>query len=46
MDVKSIFLNGILEEVYIEYPEEFFDINNKNMVCRLCKVVYGLSQKD
>ena len=45
MDVKSTFLNGILEEqVYIEKLEGFFDINNKNMVCRLHKALYGLKQ--
>ena len=33
MDVKSIFLNDILEEeVYIEKPKGFVDGNNKNMV--------------
>ena len=45
MDVKSTFLNDILEEeVYIEQPKGFFDINNKNMVCRLHKALYGLKQ--
>ena len=45
MDVKSSFLNDILEEeVYIEQPEGFVDINNKNMVCRLHKPLYGLKQ--
>ena len=45
MDVKSTFLNGILEEeVYIEQPKIFFYINNKNMVCRLHKALYGLKQ--
>ena len=43
MDVKSTFLNGILEEeVYIEQPEGFVDENNKNMVCKLYKTLYGL----
>ena len=43
MDVKSTFLNGILEEeVYIEQPKGFVDANNKNMVCRLHKALYGL----
>ena len=38
MNVKSTFLNGILEEeVYIEEPEGFFDANKKNMACRLHK---------
>ena len=45
MDVKSTFLNGILEEeVYIEQPEGFANKNNKNMVCRLHKALYGLKQ--
>ena len=45
MNVKSAFLNGILEEeVYIEKPEEFVDENNKDKVCKLHKALYGLKQ--
>ena len=45
MDVKSTFLNGILEEeVYIEQPKGFVDEHNENMVCKLHKALYGLKQ--
>ena len=45
MDLKSAFLNGILEEeVYIEQPEGFIDDNNKDMVCKFHKSLYGLKQ--
>ena len=38
MNVKSAFLNGILqEEVYIEIPEGFVDPSKRDMVCRLHK---------
>ena len=45
MDVKSTFLNGILEEeVYIEQPEGFVVENNKDKVCKLHKALYGLKK--
>ena len=45
MDVKSTFFNGILEEeVCIEQPKGFFDDNNKDMVCKLHKALYGLQK--
>lgn len=44
MDVKSIFLNGILgEEVYVEQPLSFEE-DDQNKVCKLHKVVYRLKQ--
>ena len=45
MDVKSAFLNGIIEEeFYIEKLEGFFDENNKDKVCKLHKALYGSKQ--
>ena len=45
MDVKSVFLNGILsEEVYIEQPKDFKDSKFPNNVNRLKKALYRLKQ--
>ena len=45
MDVKTVFLNGDLEdEIYIVQPEGYVDKNRSNMVCKLQKNLYGLKQ--
>ena len=46
MDVKTAFLNGVIEEeeVYIEQPEGFVTHNNNSYVCKLMKALYGLKQ--
>ena len=43
MDVKSVFLNGYInEEVYIEQPPSFEDDKKPNHVYKLKKALYGL----
>ena len=43
MDVKSIFLNGIIKkEVYVEQPPSFEDYEFSNHVFKLNKALYGL----
>ena len=45
MDVKTTFLNGIIEEeVYIEQPEGFEIFSSDSHVCRLKRALYGLKQ--
>jgi hypothetical protein len=42
MDVKSVFLYGVLkEEIYMELPEGY---RQDNKVCKLRKCIYGLKQ--
>ena len=45
MDVKSVFLNGyIKEEVYVDQPPGFQEINKPDRVYKLNKALYGLKQ--
>jgi hypothetical protein len=44
MDVKTTFLNGVIEEVYIEQPQGFEVEDRKTHVCRLKKAIHGLKQ--
>jgi hypothetical protein len=45
MDLKSAFLNGILQEkVYVEQPKGFQDTHHPNHVYKLKKALYGLKQ--
>jgi hypothetical protein len=44
MDVKIAFLNGELEEIYIDQPDGFIANGQEGMVCKLLKFLYGLKQ--
>ena len=45
LDVKSAFLNGVLqEEIYVEQPEGFIIPGQEEKVYGLKKVLYGLKQ--
>ena len=45
MDVKSAFLNGVLqEEVYVEQPPGFILRGHEHKVLHLVKALYGLWQ--
>ena len=43
MDVKTTFLNGVVEEeVYVEHPLGFETHDRQTHVCKLKKALYGL----
>ena len=45
MDVKTTFLNGVIEEeVYIEHLEDFETFDSESHVCKLKRALYGLKQ--
>jgi hypothetical protein len=45
MDVKTAFLNGVIEEeAYTEQPQGFEVHQRETHVCRLKKALYGLKQ--
>ena len=44
MDVKTTFLNGVIEEVYIEQPKGFEVEDKRTHVRKLKKYLYGLKQ--
>lgn len=44
MDVKTAFLNGVDEEIYIRQPEGYVVKGQEDKVCKLKKSLYGLKQ--
>jgi hypothetical protein len=45
MDVKSVFLNGYINElVYVEQPPDFKDDKKPDHIYKLKKALYGLKQ--
>jgi DNA polymerase zeta len=44
MDIKTVFLNGELEQkIYMRQPKDFVQTNKNNLVCKLNKSLYGLN---
>jgi transposase InsO family protein len=45
MDVKTAFLNGVLDEdIYMAQPDGYVDENHPDHVCKLKRSLYGLKQ--
>ena len=45
LDIKSTFLYGDLcKEIYLEQLEEYTEVGQENLVCRLNTFLYGLKQ--
>ena len=45
MDVKSVFLNGVIsEDVFVKQPPGFEDLKHPDHVYKLKKSLYGLKQ--
>jgi hypothetical protein len=45
MDVKSTFLNGVIqEEVFVRQPPDFENPKYSNRMYKLSKILYGLKQ--
>ena len=44
MDIKNAFLNGMLQEVYVEQPKEFMDPYKTDDAYKLKRALYGLKQ--
>lgn len=44
LDVKSVFLNGVLQkEIYVEQPAGFVVAEHENKMYKLHKALYGLN---
>ena len=45
LDVKTTFLHGdIKEEIYMQQPEGYEELDKEHLVCHLKKSLYGLKQ--